>query len=128
MNREIKFRAWDLRSQDMLFVKQVISNGNHVICKSKEILGNDVYLGYNEFKIMEFTGLKDRNGVEIYEGDVVFNHIEEGISKGNIVSMVNGCWSICQFIHPDDPKKSIVLNLFDLKDDIEVVGNYFSID
>jgi len=51
-NRIIKFRAWDNHNHRMLDI------------------GNDLP-SYQGWEIMQFTGLKDRHGKEIYEGDII---------------------------------------------------------
>lgn len=58
----LKFRAWDEDSQKM--------NGNVeiYIAKDKTI---EVCPKDNKTIVMQSTGLKDRNGVEIFEGDVI---------------------------------------------------------
>ncbi len=68
MNREIKFRAWDKLENVMWFNGfSVSAYGNiHFYEPSRE------YCGYSnlDWILMQYTGLKDKNGKEIYEGDI----------------------------------------------------------
>ena len=58
--REIKFRAWS----EPLKLMQFFENDNGMLGKNGEIHREN-------YKIMQYTGLKDSNGKEIYEGDIV---------------------------------------------------------
>ena len=116
--REIKFRAW-VKDRKAIFEVVLINYVTKKVTYLLERVGHLLNIRHDKFndvELMQYTGLKDKNGKEIYEGDIFYT----GSKK--ILYIVE--WIDCGLKGRQIKNKSWV-GLDYWKDDIEVIGNIY---
>ncbi len=76
--REIKFRVWDRDDNEMLDWADIHGKSFHTGLSTWAVLSGT----FKHLMTMQYTGLKDSKGVEIYEGDIVQDDIKGKDVKG----------------------------------------------
>ena len=77
--REIKFRAWDKAGKMMTIGSLQFINNDIWVTSSRDKRGFSTTIQDGAgCTLMQFTGLKDKNGQEIYEGDIIQTVADDG--------------------------------------------------
>ena len=124
--REIKFRAWHKRDKVMWEPTLVTcgSDSGAVYSYPKAKKEDNVPYFPRECELMQYTGMKDKNGKEIYEGDIV-----EVFNRGKWIVGYSGdmftlrktieakkCYSLTSFVSDYDK---------DMRLSYEIIGNIY---
>lgn len=122
--REIRFRAWDGINKRMYYAFQVDSQdcGIGMIALPMGQLWEGSHIGkQSDIHLMQYTGLKDKNGKEIWEGDILKSDVGEPVEV--IWCNEKGCWSADKktgfwncALYTRDCKPEVIGNIYEHKE------------
>lgn len=123
--REIKFRCFDKQTKQMspsftLFGEFLLLGAVHAWQRECGNLAEYSLLALKDLEVMQYSGLKDKHGKEIYEGDVIqYDRPEIGRCFTEFVVFDDGCFMSHAAGKSDDPNY-----LFE-RQHFTVIGNIY---
>ena len=101
--REIKFRAWDGKEMEYFTLPDLYWRGENT---------GDYDFPNSRISIMQFTGLKDKNDKEIYEGDILGREISAIMIKAELSWNCGCCLDIYGWEIPHE-ETEIIGNIYE---------------
>lgn len=123
--REIRFRALSKADNQMFNVDYMkLDNGNVPYVNGEVFSKNDGWVVYeldDDFKLMEYTGLKDKNGTEIFECDIIkAKFIKDGSEATGWIEYFDKDASFICHLKGGDYALLVALS------ELEVIGNIYN--
>lgn len=120
--REIKFRAWLKEERKMVNVETLFIGINR-LCFGNSKTEDLFFRDFEEVELMQYTGLKDKNSKEIYEGDIVLIKLDETSTwYKTVVGFKKGAF-IADLIDKED--YVYIFHHGFTGDDFEIIGNVY---
>lgn len=103
MKKEIKFRAWDKRSKIYLYnVQNTYDTLSGLVKADYDKVCFSDFLNDKQYDVEQYTGMKDVNGKEIYEGDILKVKIEDSWQTA-VPQLVKHIWDPHVWMAKSDP-------------------------
>ena len=115
-NRKLKFRCWDKLAKQFTYPDKGYQ-GHYVLTLNGQFQNLQNGSGGDEYVVQQFTGLKDYESNDIYEGDIVRYELD-GIVYTQTVEWGNNGWEMIDTRLYSTP---LITNL----PNFEVIGNIF---
>ena len=116
-----RYRAWDKEFKEMVQVNALVLDEQVIKAtyKNKNVAKDDL----KNYELMQSTGLCDKNGKEIFEGDVVrqvrTQPTTENETITGVVTMIEGAWLIM------NDNEQLASYLWSETDENEIIGNIY---
>ena len=133
--REIKFRAWDYNNEKIIPWENIrVEKDESETNMSVIVFDGSVGDHFDDFPIMQYTGIDSEDELEIFEGDIVkqeetlFGVVDTDLEFTGVVKMLEGCWVIDNgkdsvYLWSETACNQIIGNIYENPELLEVEAN-----